>query len=367
MLSLIDQQHLSRALALAQQGKGYVEPNPQVGCAIACNGKIVGEGWHQQFGGPHAEVIALQQSAEQARGADLVVTLEPCCHHGQTPPCTEAIIKAGIARVVVGCLDPNPHVAGQGIAALRAAGLVVELAEEQQAYRRLIAPFEKLITTGMPWVSAKWAMTLDGKIATRTGCSQWISNESSREIVHRLRGQMDAILIGRGTLTSDDPTLTARPAGPRIATRIVLDSQAILSVQSNLVRTIAEAPVLLVVGEQADGLRLEMLEKQGVEILRLAGPDRLSRIHQLLLELGKRRMTNILVEGGSEVLGSFFDLGAVDEIHAFIAPRVLGGKEAPTPVAGQGVAEMTSAIKLANVDTRIIEGDVYIHAEVHHL
>jgi len=263
-----DKQHLARALELAERGRGCVEPNPLVGCVIVLDGQVVGEGWHEQFGGPHAEINAMTQAGEQSRGADLYVTLEPCCHHGKTPPCTDALIQAGIARVIGGCEDPNPQVAGQGIAKLREAGIVVEVMKDHAA-RKLIAPFTKRMTAGQPWVIAKWAMTLDGKIATHTGESQWISSEASRALVHKIRGQVDAILVGRQTVERDDPLLTARPPGPRIATRIVLDSEASISLESQLVRSADQAPLLIVAKTTAAVERIKRLQDRGIEVFQL--------------------------------------------------------------------------------------------------
>src|SRR5207253_7885382 len=215
-----------RALELAERGRGYVEPNPLVGAVVVHDGRIIGEGWHQRYGEAHAEVNALTAAGDAARGATLYVTLEPCCHHGKTPPCTDAVLRAGVQRVVAAMLDPFPQVSGKGADLLRAAGVTVDVGLCEAEARRLNAPYLKLLATGLPYVTAKWAMTLDGKIATRTGDSKWISNEASRRRVHELRGRMDAIIVGIGTALADDPLLTARPTGPRTPARIVLDSRA---------------------------------------------------------------------------------------------------------------------------------------------
>ena len=359
-----DEQFLLRALALAEQGRGHVEPNPMVGAVLVRDGQVVGEGYHQKFGLPHAEINALSQAGEQARGADLYVTLEPCCHHGKTPPCTEAVIQAGVARVIVGALDPNPQVAGQGINRLREAGITVDVCEDHAVARRLIAPFTKLITTGQPWVIAKWAMTLDGKIATHTGSSQWISSEASRALVHRIRGQVDAILVGRVTVERDDPLLTARPAGPRIATRIVLDSEASISVESQLVRTVDEARLMIVAQETASPVRISQLEERGVEVFRLPKISWQDQLKLLLGELGSRGLTNVMIEGGSLVLGAFTDIHAIDEIHTFIAPKLAGGKDAVSPIGGEGLADMNSAHNLHEVEIETLDGDVHVHGFV---
>lgn len=363
-MTSLDPGFLTRACQLARQGAGSVEPNPQVGCVIVRDMEIVAEGWHQEFGGPHAEVNALADAGQLARGSDLYVTLEPCCHRGKTPPCTQALIEAGVSRVVVGCRDPNPLVAGHGIKALQAANLEVQLADDPECMQ-LIAPFRKLITTGRPWVIAKWAMTLDGKLATRAGSSQWISGEASRAVVHRLRGMVDAVLVGRGTAETDNPSLTARPPGPRTATRIVLDSRAALPPDCRLLAEISVAPVMIVCREDAPADRTAALSAAGAEVLRVSGGTREERVAELLHELGSRKKTNILVEGGSGVLGAFFDAQAIDEVHAFIATKLVGGQNALAPIAGQGLADMQSAWQLERVEIEHLEGDVHIHGFVY--
>src|SRR5437667_85701 len=237
-----DEHWMRRALDLAERGRGYVEPNPLVGAVVVRAEQVVGEGWHQRYGEAHAEVNALAAAGEAARGATLYVTLEPCCHHGKTPPCTDAVLRAGIRRVVAAMLDPFPEVAGRGAALLRAAGLTVDFGPGEAEARRQNAPYLKLLATGRSYVHAKWAMSLDGKIATATGDSKWISGEASRRRVHELRGCMDAIVIGGGTARADDPLLTVRPPGPRTPARIVLSSTGALSPESRLVKSVAEAP-----------------------------------------------------------------------------------------------------------------------------
>ena len=356
-----DSKFLSQALELALQGQGAVEPNPMVGCVIMRGETVVGQGFHGRFGGAHAEVEALRDAGEKARGGDVYVTLEPCCHQGKTGPCTEALIKAGVARVVVGCLDPNPQVAGQGVTALRAAGIDVEVEKNCETARRLIAPFTKLMTTGRPWVIAKWAMTLDGKIASHSGSSQWISGEASRAVVHQLRGRVDAILVGRGTADADDPLLTARPAGPRAATRIILDSQASLSSESQLIQSIDEASLLVATTTKASSQNRKRLEEHGAEIFVSPGNSRSEQLASLLDELGRRQITNLLVEGGGEVLGTLLDLQEIDEVHAFVAPKLVGGKSAPTPIAGAGFAKMSDAFELESMQVEMLDRDLHLH------
>ena len=259
---------MRRALELARRGLGFVEPNPPVGAVVvADDGRVLGEGWHERFGGPHAEVMALAAAGEAARGATLFVTLEPCCHFGKTPPCTRAVIAAGIRRVVVATVDPAAHANGGGIAELRAIGIEVEVGLMADDARRLVAPFARLTTTGLPWIHAKWAMTLDGKIASKTGSSRWITNEASRAVVHQLRGRMDAILVGVGTILADDPLLMARPPGPRTPIRIVLDSTARTPLKSQLVRTARDVRTVVVATQHAPEDRCAALRAAGVEVL----------------------------------------------------------------------------------------------------
>jgi diaminohydroxyphosphoribosylaminopyrimidine deaminase/5-amino-6-(5-phosphoribosylamino)uracil reductase len=352
---------MRRALALAEQGRGAVEPNPLVGAVVVRHGVVLGEGWHQRYGGPHAEVHALAAAEEAARGATLYVTLEPCCHHGKTPPCTDAILRGGIARVVAAMADPFPVVSGKGAALLSEAGVAVEVGLCEVEARRLNAPYLKLLSTGRPYVHAKWAMTLDGKIATREGDSKWISNEVSRKRVHDLRGRMDAILVGVGTALADDPQLTARPPGPRTATRIVLDSTGRLPAGSNLVHTGREVPTLIATTARIGAENAARLREQGCEVLPLPEVGGRPEVTALLDELGRRRMTNLLIEGGGEVLGSFRDAGEIDEVHVFIAAKVAGGSEARTPMGGVGAATIAEALTLGEWQVEMVEGDVYVH------
>ncbi len=355
------------ALQLAGRGLGLVEPNPPVGAVVVDQHlNLVSEGWHQRFGGPHAEVHALAAAGEIARGATLYCTLEPCSHQGKTPPCAPAVIAAGIRRVVIGTRDPAPHVDGRGMALLRQAGVEVEVGVCEAEARRLIAPFRRLTLDGRPWVHAKWAMSLDGRIATRTGDSKWISNEQSRTKAHELRGRCDAIVVGVTTVLQDDPQLTARPAGPRVATRVVLDSQARTPLTSQLVRTAREVPVLIATSSNAHEGRVESLQAAGVEVLSLAGtaddPGR-PALRLLLDELGRRRMTHVLLEGGAGVLGTAFDEGLVDEYHVFIAPRLIGGREALSPVGGVGNEWMKSIPSLTHVQVATLGDNIYLRGD----
>jgi diaminohydroxyphosphoribosylaminopyrimidine deaminase/5-amino-6-(5-phosphoribosylamino)uracil reductase len=359
--------HMLRALALARRGQGFVEPNPMVGCVIVAGDEIVGEGWHQQFGGPHAEIHALAAAGARARGATMFVTLEPCCHQGKTPPCTNAIFDAGLKRVVVAMRDPFPQVAGGGLKRLAAAGIDVELGLHEAEAQALNAPYLKLLSSGRPWVIAKWAMTLDGKIATRSGYSKWISGEAARQVVHQLRGRVDAILVGRKTAQLDDPLLTARLDGEspaRIATRVVVDSNAGLASFSQLIRTAPQFPTLIAAGPEAPEKELRRLAAAGCEVLPFVPPSRHERLLQLLDELGRRRMTNVLVEGGSSLLGSLFDARQIDEVHVFIAAKLFGGQKARSPMRGAGIEQIADALAIEHRRMEILGEDLYFSGRV---
>lgn len=324
---------MRRALELARRGEGRVEPNPMVGAVVAsASGEVLGEGWHDVFGGPHAEVVALGAAGAAARGGTLFVTLEPCCHHGKTPPCSAAIIAAGISRVVVAAGDPFPEVAGGGIAGLRAAGVAVETGLLEAEAVRLTAPFRTLVTAGRPWVIAKWAVSLDGRLAAAPGGDRWISSPESQAMVHAVRGRVDGVLVGIGTALADDPLLTARPEGPRRALRIVLDGTARLPLEGRLLRSARDWPLLAAVGPTAPRERVEALRAAGCEIWQSAASEAGDRLEALLGELGRRRHTSLLVEGGAAVLGSLFARGLVDEVHAFTAAKILGGSGVPLPI-----------------------------------
>ncbi|MFT4556994.1 MAG: diaminohydroxyphosphoribosylaminopyrimidine deaminase [Planctomycetaceae bacterium] len=365
------------AIELASRGLGRVEPNPAVGAVLVDEHlNLLADGYHERFGGPHAEANALLDFVaryedsgvrqELLANATLYVTLEPCCHHGKTPPCSEAVIKAGVRRVSVGIRDPSPHVAGGGIQQLRDAGVDVSTGLAEEQIHELNAPFLKCLETGLPWVHAKWAMTLDGKIATRTGASKWISGEASRQRVHLLRGRMDAIIVGAGTARVDDPLLTVRVPGPRTPVRVVVDSAATLSLDSQFVRTVNDAPVLVAVSENAPAERVDSLRAVGVEVLVVHdGAGGRVNLKQLLQELGSRSMTNVLIEGGGELFGAAFDSGLVDEAHVFVALKFAGGADAVTPVGGVGVEVIPEVCQLRGQTVEQVGDDVYIHGRLH--
>lgn len=350
---------MRRALAEATLGRGQVEPNPMVGAVVVRDGRLVAVGHHDRFGGPHAEVMALEQAGGTARGSTLYVTLEPCCHHGKTPPCVEAILQAGVARVVAALRDPFPRVDGGGFTRLREAGVAVAWGLEADAARHLNAPYLKRLATGRPYVIAKWAMTLDGKTAAANGDSRWISGPRSRALIHELRGRMDAIAVGIGTALADDPELTARPPGPRVAARLVLDSTARLPLESKLARTARAVPVWVAVTDRAPADRRDRLESAGCTLLSFPGDGPIP-IGPLLDELGRRGLTNLLVEGGGRVLGAFLDAGEVDSVEVYIAPVLEGGDHPFTPARGLGVALMAEALRLDRHKVAWLDGDIQL-------
>jgi len=336
---------MQRALALARRGSGMVSPNPLVGAVIVRKGEKLGEGYHRRFGGAHAEIEALQQ-VSNARKATLYVTLEPCAHFGKTPPCTSAVLESGIQRVVCAVKDPNPLVAGKGLARLRKGGLKVVCGVLEEEARVLNDPFFKFHQIGMPLVTAKWAMTLDGKIATRTGDSCWISSETSRKRVHALRRRVDAIMIGSGTALADDPLLTPRPALARKPLRVVLDSRARISLSSKLVRTARQFPLFVCTTRSASRSRTKALKDAGVDVRGFPVAKKgVIRIEKVLEYLAQQGRYWVLAEGGGRLFGSLFDGGLVDRVQVYMGPKISGG-HAPSPVLGMGVDQMANASEL---------------------
>ena len=353
-----DKVHLARAIELARNGVGAVKPNPVVGAVVARDGETLGEGWHEEFGGLHAEVNAIEACGlEDLSGATLYVSLEPCCHEGKTPPCTEAILQAGIGRVVVASDDPTEKASGRGLGILRDEGVEVVLADGELAARaRLLnQAFRKHARVGRPWVLFKSAMTLDGKVATRTGDSKWISGEDSRELAHRWRASVDAVVVGIGTALADDPQLTARPDGllaelgaqPR---RVVFDSLARLPPTSQLVVAAAEIPLTVVVSRAAARADTDALEAAGVQVLVATGENEPARVRSALDQLGAQGVTSVLLEGGPHLAGAFLDAGEIDEIRLFLAPLLLGGSAARDPLEGEGVERISEALRALTFD-----------------
>ncbi|MFC1611860.1 bifunctional diaminohydroxyphosphoribosylaminopyrimidine deaminase/5-amino-6-(5-phosphoribosylamino)uracil reductase RibD [Myxococcota bacterium] len=353
---------MQRALQEAEKARGRTRPNPLVGCVLARGGEIVAVGHHARAGGPHAELVVLRRAGDAARGADLYVTLEPCNHHGRTGPCTDALIEAGVRRVFVGALDPNPRVNGKGIRRLRRAGLQVEVGILSEACRRLNEAYACFITRVRPFVVAKMAQSLDGRVATRLGHSKWISGERARAVGHQLRNHLDAILVGRGTVSADDPRLTCRARNGRDPIRVVLDTQARTSPDARIIRLArrSRAPTWIAVDSGAPARRRAALESGGAETIscrvsggRIVIPDLLSR-------LAEREVMSLLVEGGPSVLGSFFDAGLVDKLHAFVAPMVIGGDGAFSSVGARGVGRLPDAWRLSELDVSQVGDDLMI-------
>ena len=356
--------YMRRALALAARARGRTSPNPMVGAVIVSQERIVGEGYHQRAGTPHAEVHALRQAGEKARGATLYVNLEPCCHFGRTPPCCEQIIAAGIRRVVAAMEDPNPQVAGKGIKRLREAGVEVECGVLEEEARRLNEAFFKFITAGRPFVVLKAAVSLDGKIATASGESMWITGEAARTEAHRLRNTYDAVMVGIGTVLKDNPQLTTRlPAGEegRDAVRVVVDSRLRLPLNARVINPASPAPLLVATTEQAPRERLELLERQeGVEVLCFSSRDGQVPLGELMEELGKREICSVLLEGGATLNASALKEGIVDKVVVFMAPRIIGGTEAPGMVGGSGCARLSDAWKLEEVSFSPVGEDIML-------
>ena len=365
-----DARWMRRALRLA--AKGFTPPNPMVGCVIVRDGEVVGEGYHPAAGQPHAEVFALQAAGERARGATAYVTLEPCCHWGRTPPCTDALIAAGVARVVAAATDPNPLVNGRGLEALRVAGIAVSVGTLEAEARRLNEAFVHFHTVGTPFLTLKAAMTLDGKIATYSGDSKWITGEAARRYVHRLRAQSGAVMIGIGTLLADDPLLTARlqqEEPPRQPLRIVVDSRLRTPTDAQAVRFAAQSPadrpLLIATTESADRARECALQREGVEILRLpAGEDGRVDLAALCAHLAHRRIISVLVEGGGTLHAALLETRLAHKALFFIAPMLVGGRNAPTPVEGSGVAAISQAIPLDSLRVRRFGTDLAVEGSI---
>ncbi len=357
---------MARALELAALGLGRTAPNPPVGSLIVRDGRIVAEGYHVAAGKPHAEAVALAQAGAAARGATLFVTLEPCCHHGRTPPCTDAIVEAGIAEVNYAAEDPDPRVAGNGRAALEAAGIRVHAGACASAANDLLRGYLKRQAEGRPWVIAKYAMSMDGKIATRSGDSRWISGELSRRFVHQLRDRVDAVIVGIGTVLADDPQLTVRPAPAdgRQPHRIVVDSRLRLPPASRLAVELGAGTIVAYVdGEIAAQAGAAQLQAAGLELLPLpAAIDGRVDLRALARQLGTRGFNEVLVEGGGELLAGFVSADLVDELACCVAPIVVGGASAPTPVGGQGADRLIDAARFAIANVVQRGADVWITA-----
>jgi len=353
---------MRRALALAR--RGYTAPNPMVGAVIVKDGRVVGEGYHRRAGMPHAEIEALHRAGESARGATLYVTLEPCSHWGRTPPCADALIEAGVRCVYAAMQDPNPQVAGRGFEKLREAGIEVQVGVLEEQARQLNEIFVKYHTTGMPFVTVKAAMSLDGKIATHTGDSKWITDEAARRLVHRLRARHDAVMVGIGTVLKDDPLLTVRLLRwkePVRRLRVIVDSRLRCPEEAQVLR-VEDSPTLIATTEAAPPERIARLCERGVEVEVLPAKGGQVDLHALMKMLAQRGVTGVLCEGGGTLIASLFARGLVDKVVFFYAPRIIGGREATTAVEGEGYPYVENALKLDRVYWRKIGRDMMVQA-----
>jgi diaminohydroxyphosphoribosylaminopyrimidine deaminase / 5-amino-6-(5-phosphoribosylamino)uracil reductase len=365
-----DASHLRRALELAQEGRGRVSPNPMVGAVLVRDGDVIGEGFHAELGGLHAERAAIEDSrtrGEDPASSTIYVTLEPCAHTGRQPPCTEAILEAGISRVVYASEDPTEKASGRGPGMLRDGGVEVELAggPEAAAARLLNQPFRKRARTGRPLVTYKAAMSLDGRVASPTGDSRWISSTESRELVHRWREESDAVAVGIGTALADDPLLTARlEESSRQPTRVVFDSQARLPIESALANSIDEAPLIVICAPEAPSARRDALEAAGAEVLVTPGRTPRARLEAALDELGRREIQHLLVEGGPTLAGTLFDAGEIDQIRIFIAPVLVGAAQARAVLEGEGVARIADGTRPLATSFEQVGEDILIRARL---
>ena len=370
---------MQRAIALARKGAGFVNPNPMVGCVIVKDGKIIGEGYHEYYGGFHAERNALSKNDTDFKDATLYVTLEPCCHHGKTPPCTDIIIEKGIKKVIVGLLDPNPLVAGKGISTLQNAGIEVVTGVEEDEIKELNKVFLKYIKTRHPYVLLKTAMTLDGKIASHTGDSKWITNEKSRQLVHKLRSELMGIVAGIGTVNTDDPMLNCRYDGQqatgncqrsvRQPIRIIVDTKASISLESQIVKTAKEFRTILAVSRRdarssVFNDKLELLKSFNVEILFCEEKDGHVDINDLMIKLGEMGIDSLLLEGGATLNAAFLEVGCVDEVYAFIAPKIIGGANSKSPIGGKGIDFIKDAIMLKDIKIEQFDNDILIKGKI---
>jgi diaminohydroxyphosphoribosylaminopyrimidine deaminase/5-amino-6-(5-phosphoribosylamino)uracil reductase len=355
-----DRRYMRRALTLARRGLGYTSPNPAVGAVVVKGGRIVGEGYHRRAGTPHAEIHALAAAGARARGATLYVTLEPCAHHGRTGPCCVAVAAAEVRRVVVASADPNPQVAGQGITYLRRRRIAVETGVEQDAADELNEDFFVSITAGRPFVTWKGAMSLDGRIATRSGASQWITGEAARLAGHRLRRRADAILVGRATVAADDPTLTDRaPGRPRHPLRVVVDSRLRLPLDRKVYQDQPALPTVVYATAAAPANRRRRLARAGVEVVTAGDGGRVDPA-LLVADLARREVMHLLIEGGGEVAASFLEAGLVDRVTLFVAPLLIGGRQAAPVLGGLGIADLIHAPRLADLHTRRVGDDLMV-------
>jgi diaminohydroxyphosphoribosylaminopyrimidine deaminase / 5-amino-6-(5-phosphoribosylamino)uracil reductase len=358
-----DEQWMKRALRLAKKGKGRTSPNPMVGAVLVKNGRVVGEGFHAKAGEAHAEIIALERAGRESRRSTLYITLEPCSHFGKTPPCAPALVEAGVKRVVMGMVDPNPLVRGKGMALLKRNGVVVHAGVLERECRRLNEAFCKFILKKEPFVILKAAATLDGKIATTRGDSKWISSEASRQFVHRMRSEVDGVLVGIGTVLKDDPLLTARIRGGRDPLRIILDSRLRISEEAKVIG-IPSARTIIATTKAASKDKIKRLETRGVRVLVLDSKEGRVDLRKCLLKLAEMGIMSLLVEGGSEINGSFLEEGLIDKFLLFLSPRMVGGSEAPGIFGGRGVDRLEKSLPVRELTFKRMGVDILIEGYV---
>ena len=360
--------YMRRALELARKGQGRTSPNPMVGAVLVKNGRVVGEGYHRKAGLPHGEIEALRRAGKKAQGADLYVNLEPCCHIGKTPPCTEAIIAAGVRKVIVGMRDPNKLVGGKGTRQLRKNGVQVVTGTLRKECEKLNEVFIKFIRTGNPFVVLKTAVSLDGKIATSSGESKWITGPKAREKVHQVRNEIDAIVVGAGTILKDDPFLTTRlkkkSANVKHPIRVILDNEFLVPLKSNVFKNTDTQRVLYATGKKLPDSRRKELTRRGVDILILKEKKGGVDLRHLLHSLGERGISSVLIEGGGEVNASALEAGIVDKVLVFVAPILIGGKDAPGPLGGKGIRRLASAFKIKNMTVNQIGNDFLLEGYI---
>lgn len=366
---MAEEQFMKRAIELAKQGVGWTAPNPLVGAVVVKNGRVIGEGYHRKYGELHAERNALAACSEDPAGATLYVTLEPCCHYGKTPPCTEIIIEKKIAKVVIGSRDPNPKVAGKGTRILREHGIEVVEDYMREACDALNPVFFHYITTKTPYVVLKFAMTLDGKIATRTGASKWITGEAARNHVHQLRGRYAGILAGIGTVLADDPMLNCRIDGAHQPLRIILDSHLRIPMGSRLVRSAKEYPLLIVCNESArdreeGASRIQKLEEAGAKVWTLPEKNGHPDLNVLMQRLGEEKIDSVLIEGGGTVNEAALKAHIVHHVYAYIAPKIFGGEDAKTPVEGSGIRLPQECANLRLAKITVLLNDMLLEYDV---
>lgn len=354
-----DEKYMWRALELSLKAMGYTSPNPMVGCVIVKNGIIIGEGYHEKYGGLHAERNALANCKESPEDATLYVTLEPCCHYGKTPPCTEAIIQNKIKKVVIACLDPNPLVAGKGCEILKGYGIEIVTGVLEKECQKTNEVFMHYIKKKKPFIATKYAMTLDGKIASYTGDSKWVTGEQAREHVQGLRKYYKGIMVGIGTVLADDPMLNCRLEKSVDPVRIICDSKMQIPLDSQIVRTAKDIPTIVAACRQyANSKKLTALQEKNVEVIFLEGEE--VDLHQLLSILGKKQIDSILVEGGGKLHASFLEKALINRVYAYIAPKLIGGSEALSPIEGIGIEKMQCAKELEEIEIEQLGQDILI-------